>query len=88
MKEASKMYCVMLKSAGLYPFIDFQAGKILPRFDVNNVFEKLGPGTKSKDEALGQSISLNLVYFIIFIDNCLFTTNFANREMLVKTNKN
>ena len=43
MKEASKMYGVMLKIAGLYPWIDSQyiSGKILPHFDVNNVFVTL-----------------------------------------------
>ena len=43
MKEAFKMYGVMLKIAGLYPWIDSQyiSRKILPHFDVNNVFVTL-----------------------------------------------
>ena len=40
MEEAFKTAGIMLKIAGLYPWIDSQSisGKILPHFDVNNVF--------------------------------------------------
>ena len=43
MKEASKIAGVMLKIAGLYPWIDSQSisGKILSHFDVNKVFVTL-----------------------------------------------
>ena len=43
MKEASKIAGVMLKIAGLYPWIDSQSisGKILSHLDVNKVFVTL-----------------------------------------------